>query len=364
MIRIDEIYYNIFLQKIQQLPYHSVHWFDPFGSTKFDDICSRPAVSSALPDDPNKPNHKCVRILFWDQEPILNETATATLSKFSKVFNTGTKFLVTSEYNSNLVETVCSNYRFIPKYYFFHGWAALDWYRGYNRSFLLTLQKYRTPTKTFLCPNNIIGGERKHRLSLLYELAERNILDDNLISFPESCPYEKKSAKELCDEYGIKFHDTVDLPLKIDNGKNYHSHSHQIDMWNHANDSLVHVVTETVYSGQRVHLTEKTFKPIVMQQPFIVLSCANSLEYLKMYGFKTFSHIWDETYDLENNDNLRIKKVADLLKHLNDLSYQEKQKIHKACTSTIEYNFNHFYNGNFEKNLWKELLTLLQSFDL
>jgi hypothetical protein len=124
------------------------------------------------------------------------------------------------------------------------------------------------------------------------------------------------------------------------------------------------VITETVYTGQRNHLTEKTFKPIVMQQPFIVLSCAHSLEYLRMYGFKTFDDIWDESYDQETDDAVRVKKVADVLKSLNDLSTAEKAQIHRACTSIVEHNFNHFYYGGFENILWSEMTNLLNSFDL
>ena len=65
----------------------------------------------------------------------------------------------------------------------------------------------------------------------------------------------------------------------IDHGSGYAAKSHQIDLWDQANNSLIHVVTETVYRGNKNHLTEKTFKPIVMQQPFIIQSCKGSLEY-------------------------------------------------------------------------------------
>jgi hypothetical protein len=39
-------------------------------------------------------------------------------------------------------------------------------------------------TKTFLCPNNIIGGRRRHRLALLNELVDRGLIENNFVSFP------------------------------------------------------------------------------------------------------------------------------------------------------------------------------------
>ena len=65
---------------------HSMHWFDPFGSVNFADLVNLPAVSSAMPNNPMMPNHNVVRYLFWDQEPLHQETVDQTLSKFKKIY--------------------------------------------------------------------------------------------------------------------------------------------------------------------------------------------------------------------------------------------------------------------------------------
>ena len=82
------------------------------------------------------------------------------------------------------------------------------------------------------------------------------------------------------------------------------------------------MVTETVYRGKKNHLTEKTFKPIVMQQPFIIQSCKGSLEYLRRYGFKTFADFWDESYD-EADDGVRTYEIG---KVLQDHQYNESKR--------------------------------------
>ena len=348
MIRIDEIYNGVFLPLIKGKANKSLHWFDPFGSTQFKDCCSVP-----------KTNHGN-RYLFWDQEPVHQHTTKYFFDQFIPAYNTNGESditVITSEYNSDGVAWLRDTYGLETGYYFFHAWAALDWYRGYNRTSIAQKFSERKPYNTFLCPNNIIGGERKHRIEMLQQFVGRNLLDRNLISFPDVCPYEGSSLKLLCIKYDLDC-PNVKLPLMIDNGSGYAAKSHQIDLWEQANNSLIHIVTETVYRGNKNHLTEKSFKPIVMQQPFIIQSCKGSLEYLRRYGFKTFGEFWDESYD-EADDGVRTYEIGKLLESINSMSQKEKTTLQTAVNSTVEHNYNWFYGEEFEKLLWQELTEMV-----
>lgn len=331
-----------------------IHWFHPFGTTQFTNMVSNPPVSwcpiKGFPENNT-------RVIFWDQEPLHLNRFHAFIEPFSKHYQAITTRLVTSEYASEDVSWACDTYGLVSDYYFFHGWAALDWYRGYNRTSIAQKFSERNPYNTFLCPNNIIGGERRHRIELLNELVNRNLLDKNLISFPDVCPYEGQSLKALCKKYDLPY-PNVRLPLMIDNGSGHAAKSHQVDLWEQANNSLIHVVTETVYRGNKNHLTEKTFKPIVMQQPFIIQSCRGSLEYLRRYGFKTFSEFWDEGYD-ELPDETRTKAIGQLMQDINLMSQKEKASLQSAVSNTVEHNYQWFYGEKFEKILWDELSTMV-----
>ena len=94
--------------------------------------------------------------------------------------------------------------------------------------------------------------------------------------------------------------------------------------------------------------------------PFVLVAPAHSLEYMRRYGFKTFAGVFDESYDEEENDILRIEKVSKLLTDLNDLSVKERQQIHRACLPVVEHNFEHFYGTGFEKILWAELMEMFR----
>jgi len=377
MIRIDEIYDNVFLPRAMKHTQDTrngrskyrvaLHWFDPFGTTGFENIVSKPAVtwkSWPIPSDIDN----YTRVIFWDQEPVHLDRFNSFIEQFFKWsdsnndVNKNPQFshitrIVTSEYKSNDLQSACDTYGLEMDYYFFHGWAALDWYRGYNRTSIAQKFSERNPYNTFLCPNNIIGGERRHRIELLNELVNRNLLDKNLISFPDVCPYEGQSLKALCKKYDLPY-PNVRLPLMIDNGSGHAAKSHQIDLWDQANNSLIHVVTETVYNGNKNHLTEKTFKPIVMQQPFIIQSCRGSLEYLRRYGFKTFGEFWDESYD-ELPDETRTVAIGQLMQDINLMSQKEKASLQSAVSNTVKHNYEWFYGEQFEKILWDELTTMV-----
>jgi hypothetical protein len=358
MIRIDEIYYNTFLPKIQENPYGVMHWFDPFGSVDLADLCARPAVNHA---------HDTVRYLFWDQEPLHTTTVDQTLPAFVKEFPLGQRHLITSERNSEFVEHACNTYGFVPHYYFFHGWAALDWFRGYNRSFLIPPPDQRQITRTFISPNRIIGGTRRHRLVLLYHMI-RNGMMNNWISCPAECPAEHTPVADLANTLTDAYTDAPEVfaqqkfPISFPGESGAPMHSNQLSLFAESADSLLYLVTETVANGRRLHLTEKTFKPICLRMPFIIAGTRGSLAYLRSYGFRTFGDLWDESYDDEVHDDQRMEKIAWVLQGLDGASVKEKQRLFDLAQEICEYNYNHFYSGGFEQILWNELTGMLDEF--
>lgn len=364
MIRIDEIYQSVFWPWFQKnKPSWRVQFCDPFGRSDPDSV-----LNYGREDIPET-NYT----FFFDQEPIHLSIHTATFDKVKTAMNDDLErryknigCIVTSEHNSEIVQTVIEKYNWRAYYYFFHGWAALDWYRGYDKTFLIDHWSTRRPTKTFLAPNRIIAGERTHRLKILYHIF-RNGMTNNHISCPAVCPVENVSIDSAVSKLESQYPDirqvfqTVNLPLNFANEQGHPMHSCWLSLFNESADSLLYLITETVASGRRHHLTEKTFKPIALGMPFVMVSTQGSLEYLKKYGFKTFESLWDESYDWEANDNARFEKIGQVLKSLDSMSVSARQDLFQCCIPIIEHNWNHFYHGGFERILWQELTDMLEA---
>ena len=318
--------------------------------------------------------HEHNYIFFFDQEPIHLNIHMSTFQHVHSLNidihkpaagNVG--YMLTSEKDSEMLTRICNHFGWKPLYYFFHGWAALDWYRGYDRTFLITPPAQRKISKTFIAPNRIVAGERQHRLEMLYHIF-KNKLTNNHISCPAVCPAENISILDAAKLLATKYPDieTVfsaqELPINFENETDHPMHSCWLSLFDQCAESLLYLVTETVATGRRHHLTEKTFKPIAMGMPFVIVGTRGSLEYLRSYGFKTFEGIWDESYDLEEDD-VRIERIASLLRSLDELSPEGKQDLFDQCQEVVEHNWNHFYGGGFEAVLWKELNEMLNEIE-
>jgi hypothetical protein len=242
--------------------------------------------------------------------------------------------------------------QFVPVYWWSHAVIALDWFR-YARH--VKLKKHTK--KTFLVYNRAWSGTREYRLRFAELLIQLNLQD--------SC---QTSVNPVEPELGIhydyhKFKNPAWCPQTVledyfpINGMPSH-YSADFDV-NDYNATDVEVVLETLFDDDRIHLTEKSLRPIALSQPFVLVSTAGSLEYLRSYGFKTFSSVWDESYDQEPDDVLRAEKLAKLLKSIDQLSEKHKQHLFEQTWPIIEHNWNHFYRGGFSDILWIELVNML-----
>ena len=326
MIRIDEIYNNTFWPFLKKnAPQTRMFFCDPPG---------RSDPESLLNFGINDVEYNY--ILLHDQEPIHLDIHRALFDDVAARNNDITVYfegiknqaVVTSEYNSEFVEQVCSQYNWQHYYYFYHGWAALDWYRGYHRTWLIPPPEQREITRSFIAPNRIVGGKRDHRVLLLYHMF-RNQINNAWISCPKVCPAENITIDQIAAKFSTRYPDISAvfeqtlLPLNFPGETDHPMHSCWLSLFDESAESLAYVVTETVFQGRRQHLTEKTFKPICLQMPFVIAGTAGSLEYLRSYGFRTFGDVWDESYDTETDDFVRLEKIGQLLKDLDNMNQRE-----------------------------------------
>ena len=223
-----------------------------------------------------------------------------------------------SEKNSNDISNFTNN-SFIEAYFWSNAFTSRYWFNHYK-----PLQRVNETSKyRFGVYIRDTSGSRKYRTSIVdFINNEQNDV---------YCPY---------------VHDPNTVPESTE--------SANID-WRHHNLFNIQLVAETIFDTEKIHLTEKVFKPIVMYQPFIIFSGSGSLQYLKDYGFKTFSNFWDESYDLEKDSNKRFNKIKKLINELNSLSSRDFRKLMHSMQTVIDYNREYFYSEKFYNVLFNEL---------
>lgn len=199
--------------------------------------------------------------------------------------------------------------------------------------------------KKFLMFNRRI---RDHRFIFLTHMFKEDLLPQFFMSF------DKMQFREVEDRY-LDLYETYNLdmskkdlqnlskttPLILDNPNfsTFPMENEWIDTKNLYSQSFINIISETNFENNQIHLTEKTFKPILFKQPFIILGPPNTLNYLKKLGFLTFSNFWNEDYDTVVDPVERMKKVVDLVIELSKWSQDDFLQLYEETKKIRQHNY-------------------------
>jgi hypothetical protein len=263
--------------------------------------------------------------------------------------------LIHSEQNSKDLE-IYQNNGYIGVYYWCHAIIARDWYRFAEHDKRLSQS---IPKKDFLIYCRDWSGSREYRIKF-QELLHRN----DLIKY--SLTKIKKINSDKCSINNFSFKNLDFVPDSFDFlnylEDNFVNSAASADYdYEDFVDTRISVVLETVFDGNKIHLTEKILRPIACGHPFILAAGPNSLSYLKSYGFKTFSPWINEDYDLEYNSVNRLGKIMQSMKIFSELSNKDKKEAYREIKEIADYNKKWFFSKEFMEIINKELINNINS---
>ena len=212
----------------------------------------------------------------------------------------------------------------VPCYYFWHALIARDWFRHWKHRG--DMQNNATWKQRFLLYIRDCSGTRTYRSQV------KSMLSD----IKDQIDTDWDNTRNITADFSAK--------ISVEDAQN----------------TALHLVAETVFNDNKIHLTEKIFKPMVMKQPFIVFAGPGTLQYLKNYGFRTFDCVWDERYDLEQDHSIRLEKITNIIKDLSRKSDKEFKDLIDKCWEIVDHNHRHFFSDVFEDMLLDELHTNMQ----
>jgi hypothetical protein len=304
-------------------------------------------------------------VIFHDQEPVLQNTdcMLATNGFFTNIIGgvICEKFIFANSEISTAKDKLLEHYQMIDWYFFSHGFLALDWFR--DAKYLL-VDKTSSFDKVFIMFNNLTAKDRSYRLGIVADLLDRGLNESGMISLPLTDKYHGSYINEVFDTNSkldkahkkliLQTIHKLDNPLTIDESSVSGEFSAKLNLKVNQR-AFWHIVPETNFYHEKLHLTEKIFKPIVSYRPFILASYAGNLKYLRSYGFKTFGDFIDESYDLETDNNKRMTMIVDVVEKLCKLTQQQQREMFEEMRPILEHNFNHFY-GDFKKIIVDEMV--------
>jgi hypothetical protein len=351
MFSLDRFYNILHNNLINQFENGRSVYFYPFGTYDTTTFLNDKIDTGSMPIAPYSnfwiTQRHWLHCYFFDQEPYYEYTLPIIQkSKLEPEHYIGPRrisILANSE-KSKLKTEFVKNNNYYDWYYFYHGFAALDWYRDFQ---YFEPESFNRFDKVFICYNHLTSKYRSYRLHLVSNLIEQDLVKYGLVSlFHDEWEQTIKDTNNPLDKRArVKIYQTlknVSNPLTIDTDTPTGEMSAKVN-FKDLTRALFHVVTETVYFQDKLHLTEKVFKPIVAKRPFFLVAAPGNLAYLKSYGFRTFDRWIDESYDLETDHYIRIEKITFELAKLCAMSPALLKQMHTEMQEVLEYNFNHFY---------------------
>ena len=344
-----------------------IYRFYPHGSKNLDDL-------NCLSFPVNSSKHESVPQMYCnDQEPLnysLYEGTKPPITQIEKMV-AGAGFslpdsnlrkqsltnlydralLLHSERRSSNLEQYSAN-GFIPVYYWSHAVIALDWFRYAEH---ITQQK--RVKKAFLVYNRAWSGTREYRLGFADSIILQGMVDQcQMTCNPVDSELDKHYDLHHFENKHWRPGNVIEDYFPITDATSNYSADFTIEDYESTD---IEIVLETLFDDQRWHLTEKTLRPIALGQPFILAATPGSLKYLRSYGFRTFSELWDESYDMMTDSQERMNKITEVMKKISQWTPKEKIKKMSLARLIADYNRQHFFSKEFLQQVENELRTNL-----
>jgi len=257
-----------------------------------------------------------------------------------------------SEKNSRELERYVKN-NFVGVYYWSHALIARDWYRYAKLDPRLKVN-FDNVTHDFLIYNRAWTGTREYRLTLSEMLANHDLIKNCNIKFSEIDNQVHYTQHKFANpDLAISCSDLHKLYLP-------NTHSAQASAEYDSDDyatCAIELVLETLFDDDRLHLTEKTLRPIACGRPFILAATPGSLQYLREYGFQTFHGLIDETYDTILDPRARLQAVVAEIKRITNLNVSDKKRLWNSLYEIARHNQTLFFSDQWHNQIVDEFKT-------
>lgn len=230
-------------------------------------------------------------------------------------------------------------------------------YKRFSRGTNLNFFKYEKvkKQKKFLSLNRIC---RDHRLLMTSYLAGLDLLKHGYVSLglhSDEAEHSHNVIKNLSVTYNLEKHLVTgfesfknNLPLKVDNVdlkiNQFQHDSLPIEYYQNTCFSLVSSTHALLGHEPSTGITEKEIKPMLAKHPFVIHNRPGILRELRNQGFLTFSKWFDESYDLEENDFVRLKMIAYEVKRLCEMSFEQWEIMLDEMEPILNHNYNLLVN--------------------
>jgi len=201
--------------------------------------------------------------------------------------------------------------------------------------------------------NSLNRAHRNHRTEHLYFLAENKLqglisggawFDTHSIDVPTYQTVDYNHYKTVLTDNYPKTVDVLDLVNQVPNLIN------NLEIYE---NSQLTVVTESHFDQTGgLFITEKTFRPLLVGHPFMVLGQKGTLKKLRSWGFITDFDGIDQSYDDVVDDSERFSQFHQSLRNWCIQDSEIRRTAIYKWDNIIQHNFQNYKESNFKKTMF------------
>ena len=212
--------------------------------------------------------------------------------------------------------------------------------------YLLNVDEVLSDSKLYL---SCTHRDKPHRYIMNDMLKKHNLIDDGIITWGQlghlknkdigeyQCKYWYPDIRQVDFQFEYKIpneHEDLLFPLEVKDGTGTFGRYNSIQK-RLKGKYFIEIITESEHTFNR--LTEKTFKAILYQSPFIVLSCRNFHKELENLGFELYDEIFDYTFDDLPYTKMTTKAEM-ICQNLQRLKNQDYRKLQRTILPKLVRN--------------------------
>jgi len=221
--------------------------------------------------------------------------------------------------------------------------SSSDFYEFYDQKIIDILSKKQLEKKSICYTRKC----KEHRIYTLAWMKYKNLLDDCFWSkgitetskkhhYMAECQFAKDPFFE-CTIPHIKFLADIEQKPQFEENIDLNINHATTICYEHPLRSYFYISIETYYHDM-VFLTEKSYKSMVLMQPFIICGPKNSVQVLRNQGFKTFDKWIDHSYDDEPDQIKRFILYINEIERLHAINSQKWSSMLYDMLPDLIYN--------------------------
>lgn len=187
----------------------------------------------------------------------------------------------------------------------------------------------------YITMNNL---PKRHRCQMMDMLAKYNLIDRGAIAWRNADRATNSNSEPQLFTSGYRYRYWQPKRMYLDIEDNNTSYVNQNVLPPHYKNSFMQLVAES--EEDLFMISEKTAVPLLLNKPFLIVSCKDFHKNLVNLGFKLYDEVFDYSFDKIEDPLTRIEQLVKNVHQLSNKTPEQLNQYTELLKPKLEYNRN------------------------